>query len=115
VHPIDPILDAAIALNATDVHLQAGLPPVFRVQRGLVQKSSEVLSPRDVEDLVTSLMTDHQKRIFREKRDYDFSCSVPGRARFRVNAFHQRDTVAAALRRIPFEIPTPRVLASRRA
>jgi twitching motility protein PilT len=110
VHPIDPILDAAIALNATDVHLQAGLPPVFRVQRGLVPKSSEVLSPRDVEDLVTSLMTDHQKRIFREKRDYDFSCSVPGRARFRVNAFHQRDTVAAALRRIPFEIPTPESL-----
>ena len=105
MRPIDVILDTAIALNATDVHLQAGLPPVYRVQRALVQKGSAALSGSEVEDLVTSLMTDPQKRLFREKLDYDFSCSVPGRARFRVNAFRQRDTVAAALRRIPFEIP----------
>jgi twitching motility protein PilT len=59
-----------------------------------------------MEELVFSLMTDQQKRIFREKLDYDFSCGVPGRARFRVNAFRQRDSVAAALRRIPFEIPS---------
>ena len=105
MRPIDAILDTAIALNATDVHLQAGLPPVYRVQRGLVQKGGGALSGAEVEDLVTSLMTDPQKRLFREKLDYDFSCSVPGLARFRVNAFRQRDTVAAALRRIPFEIP----------
>jgi twitching motility protein PilT len=59
-----------------------------------------------MEELVFSLMTDQQKRIFREKLDYDFSCSVPGRARFRINAFRQRDSVAAAMRRIPFEIPS---------
>ena len=105
MRPIDAILDAAIALNATDIHLQAGLPPVYRVQRGLIQKGGEVLGAQEVEDLVSSLMTEQQKRIFREKLDYDFSCSVPARARFRVNAFRQRDSVAAALRRIPFEIP----------
>jgi twitching motility protein PilT len=106
VRPIDAILDTAITLNATDIHLQAGLPPVYRVQRRLIQKDGEKLGPQELEDLVFSLMTDQQKRIFREKLDYDFSCSVPGRARFRVNAFRQRDSVAAALRRIPFEIPT---------
>ncbi|HKZ07078.1 MAG TPA: type IV pilus twitching motility protein PilT [Methylomirabilota bacterium] len=102
---IDPILETAIGLNATDVHLQAGLPPVYRVQKRLVQKDTEPLGPAQMEELVFSMMTDQQKRIFREKLDYDFSCSVPGRARFRVNAFRQRDSVAAALRRIPFEIP----------
>jgi twitching motility protein PilT len=106
VRPIDAILDTAITLNASDIHLQAGLPPVYRVQRRLIQKGGEKLGPQELEDLVFSLMTDQQKRIFREKLDYDFSCSVPGRARFRVNAFRQRDSMAAALRRIPFEIPT---------
>ena len=105
MRPIDAILDTAITLNATDVHLQAGAPPVYRVQRRLIQKGGDKLGPQEIEDLVFSLMTDHQKRIFREKLDHDFSCSVPGRARFRVNAFRQRDSVAAALRRIPFDIP----------
>jgi twitching motility protein PilT len=106
VRPIDAILDTAINLNATDVHLQVGLPPVYRIQKRLVQKGKDPLSPAELEELVLSMMTDQQKRIFREKLDYDFSCSVPGRARFRVNAFRQRDTLAAALRRIPFEIPS---------
>jgi twitching motility protein PilT len=106
VRPIDAILDTAIRLNATDIHLQAGLPPVYRVQKRLIQKGKDVLGAAEMEELVFSLMTDQQKRIFREKLDYDFSCSVPGRARFRVNAFRQRDSVAAALRRIPFEIPS---------
>ena len=106
MRPIDAILDTAIALNATDIHLQAGLPPVYRVQKRLVQKGGARLGPQETEELVFSLMTDQQKRIFREKLDHDFSCAVPGRARFRVNAFRQRDSVAAALRRIPFEIPS---------
>jgi twitching motility protein PilT len=106
VRPIDEILETAITLNATDIHLQAGLPPVYRVQKRLVQKGGTRLGPQEMEELVFSLMTDQQKRLFREKLDYDFSCSVPGRARFRVNAFRQRDSVAAALRRIPFEIPS---------
>jgi twitching motility protein PilT len=106
VRPIDEILETAITLNATDIHLQAGLPPVYRVQKRLIQKGGTRLGPQEMEELVFSLMTDQQKRLFREKLDYDFSCSVPGRARFRVNAFRQRDSVAAAMRRIPFEIPS---------
>ena len=106
MRPIDEILETAISLNATDIHLQAGLPPVYRVQKRLIQKGGARLGPQETEELVFSLMTDQQKRIFREKLDYDFSCSVPGRARFRINAFRQRDSVAAAMRRIPFEIPS---------
>ena len=106
MRPIDEILETAITLNATDIHLQAGLPPVYRVQKRLIQKGGTRLGPQEMEELVFSLMTDRQKRLFREKLDYDFSCSLPGRARFRVNAFRQRDSVAAAMRRIPFEIPS---------
>ena len=106
MRPIDEILHTAIALNATDIHIQAGLPPVYRVQKRLIQKGGVRLGPQETEELVFSLMTDQQKLIFREKLDHDFSCAVPGRGRFRVNVFRQRDSVAAALRRIPFEVPS---------
>ena len=106
MRPIDEILHTAIALNATDIHIQAGLPPVYRVQKRLIQKGGVRLGPQETEELVLSLMTDQQKQIFREKLDHDFSCAVPGRGRFRVNVFRQRDSVAAALRRIPFEVPS---------
>ena len=102
---IDRILHMAIERNATDIHLQAGLPAVFRVQKKLVQYDGDKLSAGDVEKLVFDIMSDHQKRLFQEKLDHDFSYGVAGLARFRVNVFRQRDTVAAALRRIPFDIP----------
>ena len=105
VRDIDRILHTAIEKNATDIHLQAGLPPVFRVQKKLQQYDVDKLSADSVEKLVFDIMTDHQKRLFHEKLDHDFSYGVAGLARFRVNVFRQRDTVAAALRRIPFDIP----------
>jgi twitching motility protein PilT len=105
VREIDRILHVAIDKNATDIHLQAGLPPVYRVQKKLLQYGGAKLAPDEVEKLVFDIMSDHQKRLFMEKLDHDFSYGVAGLARFRVNVFRQRDTVAAALRRIPFDIP----------
>ncbi len=102
---IDQILETAIKKNATDVHLQVGLPPVYRVQKKLVTFGGENLSGEKVQELVFSIMTEQQKRTFREKLDYDFSYGIPGLARFRINTFMQRDSVAAALRRIPYDIP----------
>jgi twitching motility protein PilT len=105
VRDIDRILHMAIEKNATDIHLQAGLPPVFRVQKKLVQYDAAKLNAEAIEKLVFDIMNEHQKRLFHEKLDHDFSYGVAGLARFRVNVFRQRDTVAAALRRIPFDIP----------
>ena len=102
---IDLILRTAIDKNASDIHLQVGLPPVFRIQKKLVQFDRDPLAADQVEKLVFEIMTEHQKRLFQEKLDHDFSYGVPGLARFRVNVFRQRDTVAAALRRIPYDIP----------
>jgi twitching motility protein PilT len=105
VKALDQILETAIKKNATDIHLQVGLPPVYRIQRKLVAFDADRLTADKTQELVFSIMTDQQKRIFREKLDYDFSYGVQGLARFRINAFMQRDTVAAALRRIPYDIP----------
>ena len=100
------ILTTAIERTATDIHLQAGLPPVYRIQKRLVQFDGDKLTSERVAELVFSIMNDHQQRMFEERLDYDFSYGVAGLARFRINIFRQRDSVAAAFRRLPFDIPS---------
>jgi twitching motility protein PilT len=100
------ILSTAIERTATDIHLQAGLPPVYRIQKRLVQFDGDKLTSERVAELVFSIMNDHQQRMFEERLDYDFSYGVAGLARFRINIFRQRDSVAAAFRRLPYEIPS---------
>jgi len=107
VADIDEILRVAAKRNASDLHLQVGLPPVLRIQTRLVPLEFETLSAESVEQLVFSIMNDGQKATFRRQLDVDFSHAVPGVARFRVNVFTQQDSVAAAFRLIPHQIPTP--------
>ena len=102
---LDPILRLAIELNATDIHVQVGLPPMFRVRGKLVAHKSEPLSAEQCEALVFSIMSEEQKKTFGERLDCDFSHGITGLARFRINVFRQRTSVAAAFRRIPYQIP----------
>ena len=102
---LETILKVATEKNATDIHLQAGLPPVLRIQKKLVALGTEKLSPERVEELLFPIMTDHQKVLFKQNMEYDFSYGIKGMARFRINVFRQRETMAAALRKIPYDIP----------
>jgi len=110
VGKLEEILHLATKRNASDVHLQVGLPPMLRIQTRLFPLDSEKLSGEETERLALSIMSEQQKKIFRERLQFDFSYSLPGAARFRVNVFKQRESTAAAFRRIPFEIPTPETL-----
>jgi twitching motility protein PilT len=107
---LDEILRVAISRKASDVHLQVGLPPVLRVLTELEPLDSGNLSPEEIETLVFSIMSESQKKLFHERLEYDFSYGMTGEARFRVNVFRQRDSVAAAFRRFPPEVPTPEAL-----
>ncbi|MHB8107222.1 MAG: type IV pilus twitching motility protein PilT [Candidatus Cryosericum sp.] len=102
---LSTILKVATEKNATDIHLQVGLPPILRIQKKLVALGTEKLSPERVEELVYPIMNDHQKVLFKQNLEYDFSYGVKGLARFRINVFRQRETMAAAMRKIPYEIP----------
>jgi twitching motility protein PilT len=104
---VDEILKLANKRNASDVHIQPGLPPVLRINTVLVALESESLSAEATEQLIFSVMSEAQKKVFRERLEVDFSYGVPGVARFRVNVFKQRGSVAAAFRRFPEEVPTP--------
>ncbi|MDD5681172.1 MAG: type IV pilus twitching motility protein PilT [Candidatus Omnitrophica bacterium] len=102
---IDILLRTLVVKKASDLHLQAGSPPIFRVNGELSFSDLNPLPPREIEKYVYSIMKEDQKAVFDRTHRFDFSYSVPGIARFRVNAYRQRGCVGAVMRFIPFEIP----------
>ncbi len=102
---LDEILLFAAENEASDIHLTVGLPPVLRIRKTLVRTEEEPLTPENIAEMMFSIMTDKQKDLFKEHLEFDFSFGIKGVARFRVNVFYQRGTIAAAFRRIPFEVP----------
>ncbi len=106
IYKLDDLLKICKEKNASDLHLTAGMPPVFRIKKNLIPLKGDSLTPEEIEELIYPIMNDEQKRIFKENWEIDFSFGVAYVGRFRVNVFRQRQTVAAAFRMIPWEIPT---------
>jgi twitching motility protein PilT len=105
---VDAALMTVIEREASDLHLKVPAPPIIRQYGKLVPiEGSEKLRPEDTESVLFHMLTDEAKlEAFRNEREVDFSYSVPGVARFRVNAFVQRGAVSLVCRAIPFEIKT---------
>ena len=81
------------------------LGPAIRVNGELAQMDEfPVLTPPVIQRVMYAAITQRQRETFEEELELDFAYSVPGRARFRVNMYRQRDSVGAAFRIIPFEI-----------
>ena len=108
---IDEFLKIAIERDASDVHLKAGNYPMIRVHGTLTSLTGfPRLTLQDTEDLGSQMMTDHQKVRLQEDMDIDLAYSLPGFGRFRGSIFHQRGSLAIALRIIPLEVKTIRQL-----
>ena len=104
---LNDILTIAIKGSASDIHLKAGLPPMFRIDGSLVPlKDAKRLSPEDIGRMAFSIMNNFQKEKFKEDNEIDLAYGVPGLGRFRVNVFMQRGTVGIVFRVIPFKILT---------
>jgi twitching motility protein PilT len=98
-------LEAVMFGKGSDLHLTSGLPPMIRVHGELQPiKGYRVLHPQDLQEIVYSFLTQKQREVFEEKLELDVSYSLPGKARFRVNIFKQRDALGTVMRLIPFEI-----------
>ncbi|MGI8980133.1 MAG: type IV pilus twitching motility protein PilT [Pirellulaceae bacterium] len=97
---LDALLDLCVERRASDMHLTGGVEPYFRIDNALLPIGGQPLSPHDVEQMAESLMTDHQHRVFAEKQSLDLAFFSPEKARFRVNIFRQRGSVAMAFRRL---------------
>ncbi len=104
---LNEILQVALRGGASDIHLKAGLPPMFRVDGSLVPlKDGRRLPPEEVARMAFGIMNDYQKEKFKQTNEVDLAYGVPGLGRFRVNVFQQRGTIGAVLRVIPFKVLT---------
>ncbi len=104
---IEVLLEEVIKKKASDLHLQVGLPPMLRVDGSLGPvPSTEPLTEESIEALIFAILDEDQKQILLKDKEFDFSFAFGDLGRFRVNAFHERGNLAAALRLIPNEMLT---------
>lgn len=104
---IEVLLEEVVRKKASDLHIQVGLPPILRVDGALKPVAgADVLTEETVETLIFAVLDEDQKQILLKDKEFDFSFAFGDLGRFRVNAFHERGNLAAALRLIPNEILT---------
>jgi twitching motility protein PilT len=98
------ILLEVLERNASDLHLTVGSPPIIRSKGQLERLDYPNLSANDTRELIYSILSQDQRQRLENEWEIDFSYSVPGRARFRINAYFQRNSLGAAFRLIPINI-----------
>jgi twitching motility protein PilT len=104
---IDELLERMVEANASDLHVTTGTPPALRV-RGEMERLEgySALTPEETQQLLYRILSSEQQKHFELNRQLDFSYSLPGLARFRVNVYFQRESIGAAFRLIPTELKT---------
>jgi twitching motility protein PilT len=104
---LEQLLDELWDAKGSDLLLTAGSAPWLRVDGQLERLAGwDALSPAGTEAMLLSLLDEKQQADFGRRREIDFSFPWRDRARFRVNGFRQRGSVAVAVRLIPFELPS---------
>lgn len=106
VYDLTELLTDMIQRGASDLHLTVGTPPQIRIDGDLEPMNLPRLTPDDTKELAYGVLTESQRAEFEKYSELDLSFGIKGLSRFRANVFRQRDCVAMALRRIPFEILT---------
>lgn len=103
---IDDLLKLVVQKNASDLHLCVGVPPVLRIDGQLYRTNFQIATPKQTQRLVYEILTDEQIQRFENNLELDFSYGLQDIARFRVNAYKERGSIAVAFRLIPRHIPT---------
>jgi twitching motility protein PilT len=99
------LLQATVNSGASDLHITVGRPPTARRDGTLVSfENVKVLDSDDTERMVMSLLSTEQRDELENAKQVDFSFGLPGLGRFRANAYNQRNSLALALRVIPFRV-----------
>ena len=106
------LLKYAVEKEASDLFIVAGGPAKIKIDGQLTAFGEERLMPKDTEEIVSEIYTLAGRPIekFTDDGDDDFSLSVPGLARFRVNTYRQRNTMSAVIRVVAFSIPDYKTL-----
>ena len=101
---ITELLAFCVKNKASDLHLSSGLPPMIRVNGDVRRINLPPMEHKDVHGMVYDIMNDHQRKIYEETLECDFSFEIPNLARFRVNAFNQQRGSGAVFRTIPSKV-----------
>lgn len=91
--------------GASDLHLSAGSKPFVRKQRALQAITDHVLTDQESLRLNTALLAEHQKKIYLERKDYDFALALDANNRFRVNLMFHKWGASGSYRMVPASIP----------
>ena len=99
--------DQLLDMQASDLLLSCGSPPRIRKDGRLQMLNAEapVLTPPDTERMVREILQPDEWKQLQRKRQVDFALTWREKARIRANAYYQRDSIAAAFRLLPLEIP----------
>lgn len=103
---IKDLLVEAVGRKASDIHITAGVPPVYRINGQLVRTNRPVLSQYDTAAMMEEIVSADQRERFLANGELDFSFAIPGVSRFRANVFRQRGAMGLALRVINEHIAT---------
>jgi twitching motility protein PilT len=102
---INDLLELVLQYRGSDLHLTAGSPPIIRVHGDLHPMTHlDTLNGSQIRHLVYSIISQKQREKFEAELELDTSYALPGKGRFRVNVFLQRDSVGCVMRAIPYEI-----------
>ena len=97
---INDILRTGISVKSSDIHLNVGLPPLFRVNTVIQKSDFPIMTQEGALRMLQEILPADRHADFEKHKDADFSYEIPGLARFRVNAHYQRGSIALAFRAI---------------
>ncbi len=103
---LDRVLGAARQLGASDVHLKAGLPPIFRIKGDLrTVRDVPPMTREAVHEFALHMMNPKQRDTFEKMWDVDLAYATQDGVRYRVNVFQQRGLTGIVMRLIPPDVP----------
>ncbi len=103
--PVPELLEIILERGASDLHLTVGTPPTIRLNGDLVRlEDYPILTPRSLQAMMYAILPQKMRERLEQDLELDMSYALPGKARFRVNVYYQRDSIGAAFRLIPYEI-----------
>jgi twitching motility protein PilT len=102
---LDELLEHLLDVGGSDLHLTAGSRPAVRVHGKMKLVEDEpVLTSDKLRNVIYAMLTERQRKVFEENLELDLAYTLPGKARFRMNIYQQRESLGAVLRVIPWEI-----------
>ena len=103
---MESLLREAVARRASDLHVTVGAPPILRINGILLKLDFPALGVEDTRQLYEAITSEQRRAQFEQNGEIDFSYTILGLSRFRVNVFRQRGSIAIAIRIIPERVPS---------